>query len=295
LREQGSWVATFDLGRDSAATAFQYFKVVLMPAARDNLNGSVPSLDVIVVGGDAARLQLLANSLTGGSQRPRIASNGLHAIRLFLQQAPDVVLVDLDTPTDDNVPISLLLRGLQTDQRQVPIISITTPADDRALSSGVDAFLPQPLAIDTMQRLLTELRSLAASSTAARGAANTRSRAERLPAVDMTAALGRLGGDNELLGDLIGFFLEDAFPLLVGIHEAIEKEDWDNARRRAHSLKGLAANFSALTAVHALQAIETCDPGSESTMLAAAREVDGEIARVAAALVEYREGRGEVA
>jgi two-component system, sensor histidine kinase and response regulator len=276
--------------------------VVLIPAPRDNLNGSMPSLDVIVVGGDASRQRLLESSLAAARHRPRIASNGLHAIRLFLQQAPDVVLVDLDSPTDDNVPTSLLLRGLQSDKRQVPIIAITTPADElarsRALASGVDAFLAQPLAIDTMHRLLSELQARPTPLvTAPLGGAhaNPRSTAERLPAVDMTAALGRLGGDAELLGDLIGFFLEDAFPLLVGMHEAIEKEDWENARRRAHSLKGLAANFSALAAVHALQTIETCGQGSESTMVTTAREVDGEIARVAAALVDYREGCSEVA
>ena len=115
----------------------------------------------------------------------------------------------------------------------------------------------------------------------------------RLPTVDMVAALGRLGGDKSLLADLVQFFFEDAFPLLVSIHEAIDQQNWDDARRRAHSLKGLAANFNALSAVSALQAMRRATTAIESTMRDASLVVDGEIARLAAALADYSEGHPE--
>ena len=160
----------------------------------------------------------------------------------------------------------------------------------------MDAFLPEPFEIDVLHRVVKKLGAEAKPAhhdlPRRRGTA-PHAATGRLPTVDMVAALGRLGGDKSLLADLVQFFFEDAFPLLVSIHEAIDQQNWDDARRRMHSLKGLAAKFSALSAVSALQAIETCDDGAESTMRDASLVVDGEIARLAAALADYSEGHPE--
>ena len=56
------------------------------------------------------------------------------------------------------------------------------------------------------------------------------------PPVDIPGALARLGGDVELLGDLIHFFFEDAFPLLDRIRSGVSCQDKDVARRAAHTI-----------------------------------------------------------
>lgn len=66
------------------------------------------------------------------------------------------------------------------------------------------------------------------------------------PVLDREVALKRLGGNEQLLASLVGFFLEDA-PVLMGqLTEAIDAGDTKKAAHRAHSLKGLAATFEAL-------------------------------------------------
>ena len=113
--------------------------------------------------------------------------------------------------------------------------------------------------------------------------------AGELPAMDLAAALVRLGGDGKLLDDLIGFFFEDAFKLLAEMHGSVVRSDWPTVRRSAHSLKGLAANFSAAPAVAALQLVETYDDRSSVEVAALVRDVDREVSRLAAALAEFSE------
>jgi HPt (histidine-containing phosphotransfer) domain-containing protein len=60
-----------------------------------------------------------------------------------------------------------------------------------------------------------------------------------------------MGGDEGLLRDLAGFYLEDAPPLLDQFEEAIEHHDVGEAIRSAHTIKALSANFDA----HALCAL----------------------------------------
>lgn len=70
---------------------------------------------------------------------------------------------------------------------------------------------------------------------------------EAEPAYDRSSALERLGGDEQLFRELASYFQEDSVAELSKIESAIEQDDWATARIAAHSLKGLAANFSAAT------------------------------------------------
>jgi HPt (histidine-containing phosphotransfer) domain-containing protein len=73
---------------------------------------------------------------------------------------------------------------------------------------------------------------------------------------DFEASLQRLAGDLELFHKLVEFFREDA-PLLLGQAEAaLAAGDAREVERCAHSLKGLAANFTASTVIAAAVAVE---------------------------------------
>ena len=100
--------------------------------------------------------------------------------------------------------------------------------------------------------------------------------------------MARLNGDQELLTALVGFFFEDFPTLLDELRAAFARRDWPAVQRGAHSLKGLSANFGAAPAVAALEKLETWNPtrdGEHQTQLLRAVEV--EVARLAAALVDY--------
>lgn len=62
---------------------------------------------------------------------------------------------------------------------------------------------------------------------------------------DLSIALERVGGDEELLKEIADLFVEDAPQLLEAIRVAIEAKDGSALHRAAHSLKGSVANFGA--------------------------------------------------
>ena len=76
------------------------------------------------------------------------------------------------------------------------------------------------------------------------------------PVFDRRSALERLGDDEQLFEEVIGFFLEDSVKELDTIEAGMATGDWTEVRRAAHSLKGLAANFSAERATAAARELE---------------------------------------
>jgi HPt (histidine-containing phosphotransfer) domain-containing protein len=75
--------------------------------------------------------------------------------------------------------------------------------------------------------------------------------------IHLEPALRRLGNDLGLLQALAGFFVEDSTPLVAAIQAGCEQQDSELVTRSAHSLKGLASNFDAMTATAVAAQIET--------------------------------------
>lgn len=78
------------------------------------------------------------------------------------------------------------------------------------------------------------------------------------PLLQVDAALQRLGGDIELLDQIILIYLEDAPTLLHTAREALAKGDAGELRRAAHSLKSMMATLGAPAGVTAALRLEQC-------------------------------------
>ena len=85
--------------------------------------------------------------------------------------------------------------------------------------------------------------------------------------LDFDELLQRLGGDRELLGDLVRLFLDDAPPRLTALRRAVATGDASIIRAEAHALKGAAANMSAHRLVDAAETLE--DIGTREDLPAA--------------------------
>jgi HPt (histidine-containing phosphotransfer) domain-containing protein len=68
--------------------------------------------------------------------------------------------------------------------------------------------------------------------------------------------LARLGGDEELLRDIVRVYFEDSPGLIRQIELALDKSDGSAVGRAAHNLKGLLCNFSPEPATAAVQSLE---------------------------------------
>jgi HPt (histidine-containing phosphotransfer) domain-containing protein len=74
---------------------------------------------------------------------------------------------------------------------------------------------------------------------------------EQLQQLDESIALTRVGGDAELLCEVIGLFLDDYPHSLEKIREAVAAGDPSGVEQHAHSLKGSVSIFGAKEALEA--------------------------------------------
>jgi HPt (histidine-containing phosphotransfer) domain-containing protein len=79
---------------------------------------------------------------------------------------------------------------------------------------------------------------------------------EQLHRLDESVALSRVGGDVELLREVIGLFLDDYPQSLDMIRDAVARGDQSSLERHAHSLKGSVSTFGAQEAFDAAMALE---------------------------------------
>jgi HPt (histidine-containing phosphotransfer) domain-containing protein len=76
------------------------------------------------------------------------------------------------------------------------------------------------------------------------------------PVLDVRGALARLDGDDSLLVDLIGFFLEDSVQMIDELKRAAALNDAPRVKMSAHALKGLVASCGGTRAAAAAQRVE---------------------------------------
>ncbi len=74
---------------------------------------------------------------------------------------------------------------------------------------------------------------------------------------DRQVALGRLGGDEELLREIAALFLDDYAVSIKALRDSVRRRDAQAVERLSHSLKGSVANFGASEAVSAAFALES--------------------------------------
>lgn len=73
---------------------------------------------------------------------------------------------------------------------------------------------------------------------------------------DHVGSLERMGDDEQLFRDMVGFLVEDGPRWWGEIQHALTARDTLRMHRAAHTLKGLVSNFGALRAVDAAARVE---------------------------------------
>jgi CheY-like chemotaxis protein len=174
------------------------------------------------------------------------------------QQPFDLVLMDVQMPEMDGLEATAAIRAQE--QRQgghVPIVAMTAHAmegdRERCLQVGMDGYLTKPV---RPQELFETLASLRLQSVAV-----DKGRPE-VPAAsdvfDYVALLSRIEGDETLLHELVGLFLEDTPQRLDHLRAAFANHDLPALERAAHTLKGSVGNLCAPRAFEAAKRLERC-------------------------------------
>jgi HPt (histidine-containing phosphotransfer) domain-containing protein len=186
---------------------------------------------------------------------------------------------------------------------------------ERFLEAGMDAYVPKPLdarlLFDTMEDLLSRAAPAAEPSAPVPSSVDpARVAAEAAPnredgeaemrgappgqdeaPIDRAAALVNVGGDEELLVEIIDLYLEDSPRVRETLRAAAATGDSEGVWKAAHRLKGSVGSLSAQPAFDAARALETAGrEGAVDEVLLA--QLEAELDRLEGALNALR---GEVA
>jgi len=240
-----------------------------------------------------ANQKLITSILERRGHRVDVARNGKEAVEMHRAREFDLVLMDVQMPVMDGFQATREIRQATPSSRsQVPIVAMTAHAmrgdRERCLNAGMDAYVAKPFDSQDFVALVeglgapTQPRNLQSqvsescnghgSPTEGHSAENesgthhdrnpmnhsAQSTAQKSKSTiyDRQAALARMGGDEQLFRDMVGFFLEDVDGLLERMRAGIKAGNGDEVERAAHTIKGLASNFDATRTVESAMRVE---------------------------------------
>ena len=158
---------------------------------------------------------------------------------------------------------------------------------ERCLEAGMDDYVAKPLRPAELFAVVEGLAAGAGAGPAAPPGAPARK------VFDESEALARVGGDRELLRELVSSFLEECPRWLEEVRAAVAQRDPARLRRAAHTIKGAVGTLGAAVAFDSAQALETM--GRDGT-LAGAEEacsvLEEAVRRLGTALPAWVRGEG---
>jgi signal transduction histidine kinase/DNA-binding response OmpR family regulator/HPt (histidine-containing phosphotransfer) domain-containing protein len=206
------------------------------------------ALRVLLAEDNIVNQRVAVGLLTRRGHDITVANNGLEALAKLEQGTFDVVLMDVQMPEMGGLDATAAIRQREvTGGGHIRIVAMTAHAmkgdRERCLAAGMDGYLSKPID-PTLLYAALEHQTDAVEPTDAIAPA-TAPAGPVTPPIDRDSLIARLGGDQQLLIEVIRVFLDDCPSRLAAIKAAVDSRDAERIRTSAHALKGAAANLSA--------------------------------------------------
>jgi signal transduction histidine kinase/DNA-binding response OmpR family regulator len=224
-----------------------------------NGNGHKRALKILLAEDNSVNQRLAVRVLEREGHAVIVAGSGEEAVKLSGEDSYDLILMDIQMP---------ILDGLQATERirdrerlaggHVPIVAMTAQAAEsdrlRCLQAGMDAYVTKPVNVPALLRMI---ESVGAGGNSMNSQMNGEAGVEaQLRQLDESLALSRVGGDVELLKEVVELFLADYPETFEKIKSAVTASDPTALEHHAHSLKGSVSTFGADRAFEAAFALE---------------------------------------
>ncbi|RKK03382.1 response regulator [Pseudoroseomonas wenyumeiae] len=218
--------------------------------------------------------------LTDAGLVVEIARNGRAACDILLSEGArfDAVLMDVQMPEMDGIEATTRIRQHIPADR-LPIIAMTAHAYEqerqRCFAAGMNDHVTKPVdpawLVATLNRWLKPVSSPAAAAPVPQAAAPSPATdlPAALPPFDLDRALVRVNGKRALLRKLIIDFGRNFADAAATLRQQAEDGALDDARRTAHTLKGVAASLEAGEVAAAASALEDALARHDSSGLVA--------------------------
>jgi signal transduction histidine kinase/DNA-binding response OmpR family regulator len=218
----------------------------LGPSTRPVTAEAARALNVLLAEDNIVNQRVAVGLLTKRGHHVTVANNGLEALAELERGAFDVVLMDVQMPEMGGLEATAAIRQRErASGSHIRIVAMTAHAmngdRERCLAAGMDGYLSKPISNALFYAALEDQTTAIVPASAT---ATPEARAVAAP-VDRDGLMERLGGDEQLLSEVIRVFLDDCPARLAAIKAAVDCRDAERIRTSAHALTGAAANLSA--------------------------------------------------
>ena len=255
---------------------------------------------ILLVEDNEINQEVALGLLEGLNFRVDVAENGQVALELVQQRHYDIVLMDMQMPVLDGVEATMAIRQLpQFDA--LPIVAMTANAMqqdlDRCRAAGMVDWVTKPIEPAQLQRALLKwitpregLGMPGPEHSSAPDATAAPALLAPIDGLDMARGLRQMMGKEGLYRNMLTKFVAGQGDAVARIAAALS-QDFPDAERQVHTLRGLAGSIGATALqeqVSALeQAIRSCTPGTDfAPLLAAVQEVLAPLVRALAEQLE---------
>jgi CheY-like chemotaxis protein len=208
---------------------------------------------------------------------PKVAGNGLEALKAIDESVYDLIFMDVMMPEMDGLEATREIRARQQNRAAHPnykspliIVAMTAsamPGDkEKCLEAGMDDYLSKPVRPEDVRALVERWAEKAALDSAhptkdsalatAHLLAHTQTPMNDLPAIDMERLNEFTEGNPENLTELATLYLNQTTQQLAQLQDAVKTSDAPGVRRIAHSCAGASATCGMKRIVPLLRELE---------------------------------------
>ncbi len=185
-----------------------------------------------------------------------IANNGREAVEAVQQSRFDAVLMDVQMPEMDGFEATAVIRRTPA-LRDLPVIAMTAHAmkgyREKCIDAGMNDYIAKPVEeeqlLGTLRKWLGTAERPLSTANASEGTDEKPSSRQQptllLEGIDTAAGLKRLRGKRDFYVKLLKEFARDYSSAPDEIRNALLRQDFGQAQRLAHTIKGLAGNLAA--------------------------------------------------
>jgi signal transduction histidine kinase/CheY-like chemotaxis protein len=238
---------------------------------------------VLVVDDSTVNQRVAVRMLDRLGHPAEAVGSGQKALDALASQRFDVVLMDMHMPEMDGLEATRRLRTDLPSGHQPVVIAMTasvlTEDRDRCLAAGMDAFLPKPVMLRDLGRMLADLSAATTEQRLPEPGPARRSGAA-VDAGTLADLRDLMEGAKGALEEFLDAYLRESVDLLAEMRRADSAGDRHTVRRLAHALRGSSGTVGARRLAGLCTGLETDDtPGDD-----AIASVMAEFGRVAEAL-----------
>ncbi len=174
--------------------------------------------------------------------------DGEQAVNYIKQQRPDLVLMDIQMPIMDGYVATKLIRKLPS-MADLPIFAMTANAmvgdAEKSAQAGMNGHIAKPVNPEELYNTLSEqLKSVTPQADQIIQKEWTPP-TTNTPGIDIESGIKQVGGNPEFYLKLLDKFVTNHGNCVQQLHEMLERSELDDARRSAHTIKGVAGNIGA--------------------------------------------------